>query len=118
MIGYAMLYAIPSQRARGHDGDDCGAPVEPAQSARKRSWHASLYFSGCVTTGERKRSPREAHGSSIQYRRFGFGRSEPLTTSRSTPPFFSITRIDPTLSSSQVTSTRRIPNRVLAMSRD
>ena len=56
-------------------------------------------------------------GALIQYRRFGLSRSGPVTTSSKMPPLFSIVRIEPTLSSSHVTSTRRIPSFPWAMCR-
>jgi hypothetical protein len=56
--------------------------------------------------------------TSIQYRRFGVSRSGPGHDVLQHAPFFSIVLIDPTLSSSHVTSTRPRPSSRLAIRSD
>jgi hypothetical protein len=56
-----------------------------------------------------RRSRSVAQSVEIQYRRVVLSRAASAMTFSSWPPFFSIVRIEPMLSSAQVTSARRIP---------
>lgn len=60
--------------------------------------------------GDRSAMDQRQAPISTQYRRKGTDPSRPATTSSKTPPQFSMTLTEPTLSSSQVTSTRSRPS--------
>ena len=98
----------PWSTPHGCDARSCRSVNAPATQPRHRCAEAVRSISRTTTFRERMDLRHEP--TSIQYRQTGTDPSGPDTTFSKTPPQSSMTLAEPTLSASQVTSTRSRPS--------